>query len=285
MYQGTLRASVQVAVKVLKGERINEEGVRSFMHEVELSSVVRHQNVIHYVGASTADYALVMELCDGLSLEDRISANHFDYNSATSPLPLTVSQPSQGLFPNSLEHALFIALRVAEGCTYIHQQGILHRDLKPSNILFDEREEPKIADFGVAEFLASAKEHKTRFGGTVWYAAPELLATEVADPHPSSDVYSFGLILWELLTGQLVPRRLEADAKHGTSIEAAFSRTSRVPISWVYSRLQGLAVQQDVCSLVSDCLELPSRRPDFWHVCLRLRDLLSALKSNSGSRK
>jgi hypothetical protein len=92
--------------------------------------------------------------------------------------------------------------QIVLGMRYVHAQGIIHRDLKPGNILLDEHWGPKISDFGLSRF-ESVEGPPTANTGTVWYAAPEQLVEDA--PHTKkTDVFSFGYILYEIVTGRAV---------------------------------------------------------------------------------
>jgi serine/threonine protein kinase len=85
---------------------------------------------------------------------------------------------------------------------YIHSQGVIHRDLKPANILLDEHWRPKISDFGMCR-LESVDSPATGRAGTLWYAAPEQTVDD--EPHTKkTDVFSFGYLLYEIITGRRV---------------------------------------------------------------------------------
>jgi serine/threonine protein kinase len=102
--------------------------------------------------------------------------------------------------PIPLEKIISIALDVARGLEYIHSQGVVHRDIKPENILFDENFVVKIADFGIAceeTFCDLLVEDE----GTYRWMAPEMVKREAYNR--KVDVYSFGLLLWEMVTGRI----------------------------------------------------------------------------------
>jgi serine/threonine protein kinase len=124
---------------------------------------------------------LVLEYVPGGTLDERLS-------EAPAPLPD--------------EEVEVIARDIAAGLAHAHEHGIVHRDLKPSNVLFDGEGRAKIADFGVARALSDATLTTTgAVVGTAQYMAPEQASG--GDVGPESDVYAFGVILFQLLTGRL----------------------------------------------------------------------------------
>ncbi len=102
-------------------------------------------------------------------------------------------------FPSRPDRAAEVAERVARAVHFAHRRGILHRDLKPANILFDEFDQPRVADFGLAVQLAAAGDLGGEAAGTPAYMAPEQLTGEVT---VATDVYGLGAVLYELLTGR-----------------------------------------------------------------------------------
>jgi WD40 repeat protein len=108
----------------------------------------------------------------------------------------------------SLRERLEITAKVCEGVHHAHQRGLIHRDLKPGNILVDDTGQPKVLDFGVARFTDRGTETtpRTRTGGlvgTLEYMSPEQLLADPMELDTRSDVYSLGVILYELLSGRL----------------------------------------------------------------------------------
>jgi serine/threonine-protein kinase len=169
-----------VAVKLLRPEIIADPDLAlRFRREAHAAAVLHHPNVVGYLGAGTDGDTpfLVMELVDGDDLATRIRRE--------APLPPAV--------------AARIAKDVANGLAIAHARGIVHRDVKPGNILVDVDGHARITDFGVARIAAEAE--ATIPGttlGSVHYFSPE--QAQGLSTTPASDVYSLGLVLYEVLT-------------------------------------------------------------------------------------
>jgi serine/threonine protein kinase len=113
----------------------------------------------------------------------------------------------------SLDTVLSFALDIVEGMNYLHSQSVLHLDLKSHNLVMAENYSIKITDFGVAR-TQSECESMTPDSGTYRWMAPELISKK--NSSTKADVYSFGIILWELITGQVPYEEM-------TSIQAAYA--------------------------------------------------------------
>ena len=178
-----------VAIKVLPAAVAGDaERLARFQREAEVLAALNHPNIaaIYGLERSGAATALVMELVEGPTLADRIA---------------------QGAI--SVDEALPIAKQIADALEAAHEQGIIHRDLKPANIKVRPDGTVKVLDFGLAKALAPASDQalavtamSTQAGvimGTPAYMSPEQARGEVAGRQ--TDVWSFGVVLYELLTG------------------------------------------------------------------------------------
>ncbi|CDJ65274.1 hypothetical protein ENH_00003040, partial [Eimeria necatrix] len=185
-----------VAVKAFR-HRDSQCLERSLFAEVSVLSLLRHPNVLLLLGVvGPPVYGLVTEFAGGGSL--------FELLQRSGPLPL--------------QQAVRLAREVALGMNYLHASGVLHCDLKSPNILLTAAGEVRLCDFGLATVLAAAgqqqqqqqqrqqqqgQEHAAHLGcvGTHHWMAPEILRGE---PFTfAADVYSFGIVLWEMLMGDL----------------------------------------------------------------------------------
>ncbi|KAH1232172.1 Receptor-like serine/threonine-protein kinase ALE2 [Glycine max] len=187
VYSGTLEDGTKVAVKVLKRE--DHHGDREFLSEVEMLSRLHHRNLVKLIGicAEVSFRCLVYELIPNGSVESHLHG----VDKENSPLDWSAR--------------LKIALGSARGLAYLHEDSsphVIHRDFKSSNILLENDFTPKVSDFGLARTAADEgnRHISTRVMGTFGYVAPEYAMT--GHLLVKSDVYSYGVVLLELLTGR-----------------------------------------------------------------------------------
>ncbi|XP_023525865.1 serine/threonine-protein kinase STY8-like isoform X3 [Cucurbita pepo subsp. pepo] len=180
LYKGTFYGQ-EVAIKLLKDGSLNEAVRREFAQEIHIMRNLRHKNVVQFIGASTRPPSafIVTEYMPGGSMHDFL-------------------HQKKGVL--SFPSLLRVAVDVSKGMNYLHQKNIIHRDLKAANLLLDEDGVVKVADFGVAR-VQSQSGVMTAETGTYRWMAPEVIEHKPYDH--KADVYSFGIVLWELLTGQL----------------------------------------------------------------------------------
>ncbi|CAN4086944.1 unnamed protein product [Withania somnifera] len=187
VFSGTLDDGRKVAVKVLK--RDDQQGSREFLAEVEMLSRLHHRNLVKLIGICTEENCrcLVYELVPNGSVESHLHG----IDKEASPLDW---------------HArMKIALGAARGLAYLHEDSsprVIHRDFKSSNILLEHDFTPKVSDFGLARSaLEEGNIHiSTHVMGTFGYLAPEYAMT--GHLLVKSDVYSYGVVLLELLSGR-----------------------------------------------------------------------------------
>uniref|UniRef100_A0A5B6ZLE8 Putative receptor-like serine/threonine-protein kinase ALE2 isoform X3 n=1 Tax=Davidia involucrata TaxID=16924 RepID=A0A5B6ZLE8_DAVIN len=187
VYSGVLEDGTKVAVKVLKRE--DQQGGREFLAEVEMLSRLHHRNLVKLIGICTEERSrcLVYELIPNGSVESHLHGVDKD----TAPLDWGAR--------------VKIALGAARGLAYLHEDSsprVIHRDFKSSNILLEHDFTAKVSDFGLARTaLDEENRHiSTRVMGTFGYVAPEYAMT--GHLLVKSDVYSYGVVLLELLTGR-----------------------------------------------------------------------------------
>jgi tetratricopeptide (TPR) repeat protein len=180
-----LEPGARVALKVIHRQLIGRRGyLERFVREAEVGFRVRHLNVVRALGT--------------LELELEGETHHVIVMEYVEGQPLRGLLDRLGAVPEALLRE--IALQIADGLDAIHTAGVVHRDLKPENILITEDHQVRIMDLGVAR-LADADTLTTHgeFIGSLFYGAPELFRRE--ELAPSVDLYSLGVVLYELATG------------------------------------------------------------------------------------
>ncbi len=172
-----------VAVKILKDEYVsNEEFIRRFKNESKAIAVLSHPNIVKVFDVSFGESIqyIVMEYIDGITLKQHIE--------------------QQGSL--RWKDALNFAVQILRGLQHAHDRGIVHRDVKPQNIIVLSDGTIKVTDFGIARFARSEQKTITdKAIGSVHYISPEQARGDNTDE--KSDIYSLGVILYEMLTGQL----------------------------------------------------------------------------------
>ncbi len=182
--------SRRVALKVVKSDLSSTRILERFQQERQALAAMDHPNVARVLDAGTSEENtpyVVMELVDGLPITD-----YCDQNALEIP------------------ERLRLFVQVCQAVQHAHQKGIIHRDLKPSNVLvtsYDSEPVPKVIDFGLATAVREGvigDKSQTDAGtvmGTFQYMSPEQAETGNADVDTRSDIYSLGVLLYELLTG------------------------------------------------------------------------------------
>ncbi len=173
-----------VALKVMSGRYADdEEFVERFKREAQSAAALSHPNIVSIYdrGEDASDtYYIAMEYLPGGTLKDRIL--------------------ERGALPP--ETAAAVALQIAEALQAAHAKGVVHRDIKPHNVLVTSSGDVKVGDFGIARAASSSTMTKTGFIlGTAHYISPEQAMGEPVGPR--SDLYSLGVVLYEMLTGTL----------------------------------------------------------------------------------
>lgn len=172
-----------VAIKVLRLEYANdEEFIARFDREAQSATSLSHPNIVNIYDVGEEDHILymVMEFVEGMTLKEYIQRNG----------PIEVSE------------ALDIMRQVTDAIAHAHANDIVHRDIKPQNILIDTYGQVKVTDFGIAIALsATALTQTNAVLGSVHYLSPEQARGGMATK--KSDIYSLGIVLYELLTGRL----------------------------------------------------------------------------------
>ena len=195
------------ALKLLAPERVSDaKFAQRFTHEAQALATLNHPSIvtIYDFGQAGGFYFLLMEFVDGVNLRQAMKAGRF-----------------------TPEQALAVVPPVCEALQYAHEHGIVHRDIKPENLLLDKEGRVKIADFGIARMLGGdarmtpSDKPQTKStenegtlasaAGTPQYMAPEQKAHRTTDHR--ADIYSLGVVLYEMLTGELPADKLQPPSR------------------------------------------------------------------------
>ena len=173
----------EVAIKILKDEYLNnDEFIRRFKNESKAIAMLSHTNIVKVYDVSFGDMIqyIVMEYIDGITLKEYID--------------------QQGII--EWRDALHLTIQILKALQHAHECGIVHRDIKPQNIMLLQDGTIKVTDFGIARFSDKATRTMTEQAiGSVHYIAPEQARGDVTDG--KTDIYSIGVMLYEMLTGKL----------------------------------------------------------------------------------
>lgn len=177
------RLNRYVAIKVLKDEYAQDEEFRQRFHDESQSvAMLSHPNIVAVYDVSRSgniDY-IVMELIEGITLKE--------YLARRGPL--------------SWQEVTFFSMQIAKALDHAHSRGIIHRDIKPQNIMLLRDGTVKVADFGIARHMAQQKtDNISEAIGSVHYVSPEQARGSHIDNR--ADLYSFGVVMYEMLTGRL----------------------------------------------------------------------------------
>ncbi|KAJ9136156.1 hypothetical protein P3X46_033261 [Hevea brasiliensis] len=250
LYHGVYKDE-PVAVKIIRAPDDDENGTlaarlkNQYSREVTLLSRLHHRNVIKFVAACKKPpvYCVITEYLSEGSL--RAYLHKLEHKSLT------------------LQRLIAVALDIARGMEYIHSQGVIHRDLKPENVLIDQEFHLKIADFGIAceeAYCDSLADDP----GTYRWMAPEMIKKKSYGRRV--DVYSFGLILWEMVAGTIPYEDMNP-------IQAAFAVVNK-NLRPVIPRDCPPAMR----ALIEQCWCLhPEKRPEFWQIVKVLEQFESSL--------
>ncbi len=191
----------RVAVKILHGRYANDEQfVERFRREATHAAGLSHPNIVSIFDRGEADgsYFIVMEYVEGKTLKELIRGR------GPCPIPVAIAYTRQ----------------ILSGLRYAHRNGVVHRDIKPHNVIVDPEGVVKVTDFGIARAGASQMTEEGAIIGTAQYLSPEQARGAPVDQ--TSDLYSTGIVLYELLTA-------EVPFSGDTPVEIAMKHLSEIP--------------------------------------------------------
>ncbi len=185
-----------VALKIIHPETAKHPTfAERFSREARALAQLNHPSIVgvHDFGRAGGMFYLIMELVDGVNLKQLLADGQMQPDEALSIIP-----------------------QICEALEYAHSQGVVHRDIKPANVLISKQGRVKIADFGLAKLVRSAADDQLtgtqQVMGTPQYMSPEQMERPQEVDH-RSDIYSLGVVLYEMLTGELPLGRFEPPSK------------------------------------------------------------------------
>eukprot|EP00928_Gymnodinium_smaydae_P015596 TRINITY_DN15778_c0_g3_i1.p1 TRINITY_DN15778_c0_g3~~TRINITY_DN15778_c0_g3_i1.p1 ORF type:complete len:685 (-),score=165.69 TRINITY_DN15778_c0_g3_i1:76-2130(-) len=250
-------AGVSVAIKVVKDKDPSELNVMDFVLEIALLSRLNHPNVMRFwrgcVEISNGQRTLLM-VTENIA-RGGLSGLLHGHGGATMVPPLDIGQ------------SLWLALGIARGMQYLHACSVLHLDLKSPNVLVDEDWTPKLCDFGLAKITArdtgDGMQTTLRGVSPIW-APPEMFDDRAEDMTDKADVYSYGIVVFEIVNRQLPFSEVNPRQLPKAKFEGVLPALPK-------------AMPEDCGALVSACcVARPSSRPSMRALVARLNDAARA---------
>lgn len=238
----------KVALKVIRSNLTeDEEIITRFFTEGQVLAKVSSKYIVqvHALASDKGIHYIAMEFVDGESLSKKIRG-----------------------YMMAVEEATPLMVQIIEGVIALHANGIIHRDLKPRNIIYQNTHTVKILDFGIAKMRDEAKLNITKSGevvGSVFYMAPEV--TYGKEAMPASDIWSMGLIFYEMLTGvKAIQGQTEKEViKNIRKYKMAFTSSQRKTIPEVLRKIIIKMCEQDLVRRYDNLLQVQT---DFKHFLL-----------------
>ncbi|KAF0432485.1 kinase-like protein [Gigaspora margarita] len=174
------------ALKRLKDLSLDEKGLKQLRHELELLYITNHSNVIKFYGISDAPggyFTLVLQLATGGDLRKYLQ-----------------NKQMKGLYKISWTEIIQIAKDITLGLMHLHEKNIIHRDLHAKNILINDGR-ALITDFGISKQIRDTTTSSSNTGGVAAYIEPQCFLKSNNKPDKKSDIYSMGVLFWELTSG------------------------------------------------------------------------------------
>jgi serine/threonine protein kinase/ABC-type phosphate transport system substrate-binding protein len=257
----------EVAVKMMaaKDNLLTRDMQRNFAEEVRVMTALRHPNVVLFMAACTKppNMCIVMEFMGLGSLYELL------HNELIPELPIALK--------------VKMAYQAAKGMHFLHSSGIVHRDLKSLNLLLDNKWNVKVSDFGLTKFKEESKSSgasNTALQGSIHWTAPEVLNENPDVDFILADVYSFGIILWELLT-----REQPFAGMSPAAVAVAVIRDNLRPAMPSSEMADTLAMESasspEYVELLTSCWHAdPTIRPTFLEIMTRLSAMIGDSSTN-----
>uniref|UniRef100_A0A5F8HEF7 RAF proto-oncogene serine/threonine-protein kinase n=1 Tax=Monodelphis domestica TaxID=13616 RepID=A0A5F8HEF7_MONDO len=229
-----------VAVKILKVIDPTPEQFQAFRNEVAVLRKTRHVNILLFMGYMTKDnLAIVTQWCEGSSLYKHLHVQETKFQ---------------------MFQLIDIARQTAQGMDYLHAKNIIHRDMKSNNIFLHEGLTVKIGDFGLATVKSrwSGSQQVEQPTGSILWMAPEVIRMQDNNPFSfQSDVYSYGIVLYELMTGELPYSHINNRDQILSSIELLQHSLPKINRSASEPSLHRAAHTEDINSCTLTSTRLP----------------------------
>ncbi|XP_029164414.1 raf homolog serine/threonine-protein kinase Raf-like [Nylanderia fulva] len=184
VYKGSYFGLVAIKIFKVKVNTLTWEQLQVFKNELDILMNVRHPNVLLFTGYTTKPFAIITEWCEGSSLYKHLHVFETKFK---------------------LQILINIANQTSQGMGYLHEKNIIHRDLKSNNIFLHDNLTVKIGDFGLSTVKTQWSYGQSyQPTGSIFWKAPEVIKMQEKKPYSfKSDVYAFGIVLFELLAGEL----------------------------------------------------------------------------------
>ncbi|KAL6582723.1 mitogen activated protein kinase [Orobanche minor] len=276
VYKGELHDGTKIAVKRMECGVITGTGTAEFKSEIAVLTKVRHRHLVALLG---------------YCLEGNEKLLVYEYMPQGTLSRHLFNWVDEGLQPLEWTRRLTVALDVARGVEYLHglaHQSFIHRDLKPSNILLGDDMRAKVADFGLVRLAPEGKGSiQTRIAGTFGYLAPEYAVTGRVTT--KVDVFSFGVILMELITGRKALD--ETQSEESMHLVTWFKRMLLNKDTFSKAVDPTIDLNEEALSNISTVAELaghccarePYQRPDMGHIVNVLSSLVELWKPSDQS--
>ena len=253
VYRGEWRYT-GIAIKVLRC-KVDDKAYLSLQTELAVMSQLRHPRILTLMG-----------VCRDLDMLDGTVALIMEHMERGSLHGILHDDTNIPYGPSNCVERLRYTLDIADGMRFLHKSGVVHRDLKSANVLVGSDNHAKIADFGLSSYHEQAQTLVTNVISTPAYSSPEVIRGEGAIT-ASADVFSFGVILWELLTG-LSPWE------------------GKTTVQIIFMSMQGTSLalppqirsdNPELADLMDRCFDIPTSRPRFSDIYYEVSILFSEL--------